>query len=116
VLYRPSSLPPQLTIIRAEPSGSDRCVAEGIEVRAGAPLLAVCRLLVEAGHDPALALEAYGDGMLCLRVRAIGAAARLEINGDGTGFRRRRAPDAGPPMAPNGSAYTAHGPGRGAAP
>ena len=36
--------------------------------------------------------------MLCLVVRSIGQAAALEINGDGTGFRPRRQPDAAPPM------------------
>jgi hypothetical protein len=46
--------------------------------------------------------------MLCLLVRSIGEAAELEINGDGTGFRRRRQPDAAPPIEESASALTRH--------
>jgi len=41
-----------------------------------------------------------------LIVRSIGEAAALEINGEGTGFRPRRQPDAGSPVAPNAPART----------
>jgi hypothetical protein len=102
VLVRPNPPLPQLDptslCIHAEISGSDRCTALGLDVRANAPVLMLCRLLVEAGHDPTLRLEAYRGDVLCLSVRSIGEAAELEINGDGTGFRRRRAPDAAPPI------------------
>ena len=75
--------------IRAELTGSNLCSALVLTTRAPAPVLALCRQLVAAGHDPALPLEAYRGVTLCLRVRSIGEAARLEINGEGTGFRRR---------------------------
>jgi hypothetical protein len=84
--------------IRAELAGDDAATANGITVRAYAPVLALCRKLIEAGHDPSLPLEAYRSEVLALRVRSIGEAAELEINGEGNGFRPRRQPDAGPPM------------------
>jgi hypothetical protein len=46
-------------------------------------------------------MECYRDGVLALRIRAFGEAAALELNGEGTGFRGRRQPDAAPPIAPN---------------
>jgi hypothetical protein len=85
-------------VICGELSGSDTCIAASITVVAYAPVLEMCRRLVAAGHDPAARLEAYRGAMLCLTVRSIGEAAGLEINGDGTGFRRRRVPDAAPPV------------------
>ncbi len=104
----PSSLPPsplQCQPIRAEIAGDDTASAGGITVKATAPVIALCRKLVEAGHDPATPLEAYRGATLCLRVRSIGEAGGLEINGDGTGFRRRRAPDAASPIAKSVSTY-----------
>ena len=92
--------------IRAELSGSNICSALGIAIRAYAPVLELCRQLVAAGQNPTTPLHAYRLGVLCLTIRSIGEAARLEINGDGTGFRRRRAPDAAPPVRNSGSAYT----------
>jgi len=50
-------------------------------------VLALCRELVEAGHDPGRQLHVYRNGVLALRVRSIGEAARLSIRGDGVGFR-----------------------------
>jgi hypothetical protein len=70
-------------------------------VRAYAPVLVICRVLVAAGCDPATPLEAYRGDMLCLRVRSIGEGANLEINGDGVGFRQRRKPDAASPIGRN---------------
>jgi hypothetical protein len=51
--------------IRAEITGFDRCEAEGHAVRAAAPVLALCRRVVEAGYDPATPLHAYRGGTLC---------------------------------------------------
>jgi len=65
--------------IRAALRGDNICDACGIAVRSSAPLLALCRALVEAGHVPAIPLEA-------------------QINAYGTGFRPRREADAAPPM------------------
>jgi hypothetical protein len=86
--------------VRAELTESDTATALGTTGRGNAPVLDLCRKLVGAGHDPDQPLEAYRGDTLCLIVRSIGEASRLEINGDGTGFRPRRQPDAAPPIAP----------------
>jgi hypothetical protein len=72
-------LPPVPTI-RAELIGTRACVACGITARVNAPVPALCRLLIEAGHDPASRLEAWRGDVLCLKVRAIGEAARLTVD------------------------------------
>jgi hypothetical protein len=66
--------------IRAEIHGDDRCAAEGITVVAGAPVLGICRKLIEAGYDPATPLEAWRGDVLALRVRSIGDAAALTVD------------------------------------
>ena len=73
--------------IRAVIIAPDQCETVGHKVRASAPVLALCRELVEAGHDPGCQLQVYRKGVLALRVRSIGEAARLSIRGDGVGFR-----------------------------
>jgi hypothetical protein len=50
--------------IRAELFGADCCKNLGIEARGAAPVLALCRKLVEAGINRALALEAYRGDIL----------------------------------------------------
>ena len=86
--------------IRAELIGAHQCSALGIAAQGTAPVLNLCTLLLASGADPATALHAYRGGMLCLTVRSIGQAARLEISSHGTGFipihRRRTAS----PVAP----------------
>ena len=72
-------------MIRADLIGSDTCIALGLAINSSSPVLALCRALVESGHDTAIALDAY-RGVLCLRVRSIGDAAALEVNARGTGF------------------------------
>jgi hypothetical protein len=84
--------------LRAELIGSDKCTAAGITARATSPVLAMCRRLIAAGYDPDAALHAYRNDTLCLRIRSIGAAARLEINSGGTGFVVARAVRAAPPV------------------
>jgi hypothetical protein len=83
---------PRQAVIRAELSGSDMCSALGIAVRAYAPVLELCRQLVADGQNPHAPLHAYRLDVLCLRARSIAEVAGLEINGDGTGFRRRTQP------------------------
>jgi hypothetical protein len=90
------------TAIHGELIGDDRAVALGIQAQSSAPVLALCRALVAAGHDPASPL----------RVRSIGEAADLQVNSKGTGFVRRASridwaaptrpplPDAGDPLGP----------------
>jgi hypothetical protein len=75
------------TPTRAELSGG-RCSAVGITANGNAPVLALCRRLIEAGHDPTLPLEAYRGMTLCLRVRSIGEGARLTVH-EGTRGRPR---------------------------
>jgi hypothetical protein len=85
-------------VIRAQIIGSNQCRAEGFTVRAASPVLTICRKLVEAGYHPDRPLRAYRGDMLCLEIRAIGEAARLEVNAHGSGFIRLRARRAAPPM------------------
>ena len=68
--------------------GTEQCEALGHKVRASAPVLALCRELIEAGHDPGRRLDVYRGNVLVLRVRSISEVARLSIRGDGVGFRR----------------------------
>jgi hypothetical protein len=88
--------------IRADLAGSDTCTAFGITSRSSSPVLALCRALIEAGYGPATPLEAYRGETLCLRVRSIGEAANIEVNGNTrftfVGERNRRT---APPMRQN---------------
>jgi hypothetical protein len=80
-------------MIRAELTGSDTCAELGMTVKSGAPVLVLCRKLVEAGHDPSMPLEAYRGDTLCLQVRSIGEAAGLRMDTDKTGrpvFKREK--------------------------
>ena len=106
---------PRLTQVCAELIGSDHCSALGIVATGNTPLLRLARLLIRAGFDPTTPLEVYRRRTLALRVRSIGEAASLEINGDGTGFRRLRAPDAAPPVRPKRWTAVGHRAGMGAA-
>jgi hypothetical protein len=88
-LSKPPQLPTHAT--RAELIGS-MCATEGCTTRGTTPILSLCRALVHAGHDPATPLEAWRGSTLRLRVRSVGEAAGLKINGKGTGFKKRRVP------------------------
>jgi hypothetical protein len=80
----PSQVPQQA--IRADLIGTGTCIALGLAINSSSPVLALCHALLESGHDPAIALEAYRGDVLCLRVRSIGDAAAVEVNARGTGF------------------------------
>ena len=69
-------------IIHAELSGSDTCTAEGYTIRANAPVLALCRKLVDVGYDPTRPLHAYRGNTLCLKIRSIGEGAKLAVRED----------------------------------
>jgi hypothetical protein len=89
--------------IRAELHGSDTCTAEGITARGHAPVLALCRLLVDAGVNPRRPLHAYRGDTLCLKVRSIGEGARLTVKDRHSGPTFERwvpfsTPPVGPPM------------------
>jgi hypothetical protein len=74
--------------ILAHLSSDSFCTALGITVTAAAPVLALCRRLIEVStYAPETPLNAYRGDTLCLRVRSIGEGARLEIDGKGVGFR-----------------------------
>jgi hypothetical protein len=91
----------QARAVHAQLIGCDRCDAIGLIARSYTPVLQLCRLLVAAGFDPDHSLIAYRRGTLALRVRSIGEAAKLELNGRGTRFVRcRQAVRAAPPIAP----------------
>jgi hypothetical protein len=72
--------------IRAELIGSGRCSALELTATGHAPVLALCHLLIDAGHHPATPLEAHRGEVLCLRVRSIGEAARLRVATHDVGF------------------------------
>jgi hypothetical protein len=88
--------------------GSDIATALGLTAQSSSPVLLLCRRLVDAGHDPATLMHAYRGDTLALIVRSIGDAARLEIRGDGVGFRPSPKMGAASPIAPNASARTRH--------
>jgi hypothetical protein len=74
-------------LIVATLHGDDICTARGITARSSTPVLQICRRLIAVGHDQATPLHAYRGDVLCLRIRSIGEAARLEVSR--TGFKRR---------------------------
>jgi hypothetical protein len=57
--------------IVAQITGSNRCDTEGLTATGHAPVLGMCRKLLEAGSDPARPLEAYRGEVLCLTVSSI---------------------------------------------
>jgi hypothetical protein len=101
--YRELSPQRNSPVIVAELAFDDTATADGVTVRSGSPVLALCRRLIEAGHDPRSRLEAYRGSVLCLRVQSIGEAARLEVSAHGTGFIAARERRAGSPISANGN-------------
>ena len=73
----PSSQSPQAVSIRAELIGSDCCSALGIAAYCSAPVLALCRKLIGAGHDSATPLEVWRRDTLALSVRSICLLSKL---------------------------------------
>ena len=54
-------------------------------------MLALCRKLIEGStYASSTPMDVYRGDVLCLKVRSLGEAARLEINSKGTGFISRR--------------------------
>jgi hypothetical protein len=87
--------------ICAELIADDSCSALGITARGTAPVLTLCRQLIEAGHDPATPLEAWRGDVLCLRIRSIGEGVALRIGTHGVGFERLPECTAASPMRKN---------------
>jgi hypothetical protein len=98
-IANPSSKPPQAVSIRAELIGSDCCSALGITACCSAPVLALCRKLVEAGNNSETPLEVWRRNTLVLTIRSIGEGAKIEASPRGVGFVHR--PDV------RGSSYVA---------
>jgi hypothetical protein len=97
---RGNSLPIKNTqAVCAELIDSDRCSALEMTARGTTPVLALCRLLIKAGLDPATPLEAWRGSTLCLRIRRIGEAAQLEPSPRGVGFVCRPGVRAWSPIA-----------------
>ena len=87
--------------IIAHLSSDTYCSALNFSVRSPSPVLALCRQLVESGiYGSSIPLDAYRGATLCLRVRSIGEAAELEIDGR-PAFYRPRAPRIAPLASPS---------------
>jgi hypothetical protein len=92
--------------IRAQMTG-DTCRALGITTQSDSPVLALCRKLVDAGHDPSMPLEVYRGDVLALRVKSIGQGAQLRIATNSTGspvFKRQETRAVAPTMRHFGEA------------
>jgi hypothetical protein len=66
------------------------CTASGITARGHAPVFALARLLVVAGHHPATQLEVFRGDVLAFRVSSIGDGAGLTVEDDRHGRPRLR--------------------------
>jgi hypothetical protein len=91
--------------IRAELIGDDTCIAAGRTVRAATPVLALCRELLASGLDPDQAVEVYRGATLALRVRSIVEAAKLQIDGRGSGFKSIKSVGIAPSVRQNAEPY-----------
>jgi hypothetical protein len=96
----------QKHIIACQIIGSDRCTYDSLVVKHNAPVLAMCRKLIEAGYDPERPLQAYRGDTLCLKVRTIAEGARLTVEEGPNGprlvpFRPARTCVIASPMRPN---------------
>jgi hypothetical protein len=60
----------QPTRVTALLIGSATAIGAGVAVHGHAPVTRLCRELLEARHDPALALDVYRGTVLCLRMSA----------------------------------------------
>jgi hypothetical protein len=73
--------------IFTDPDSASAC---GLTVTGTAPVLDLCRALLQAGHDPGKRLEVYRGSTLCLIVRSIGEGARLRLSTNKKGSPRLR--------------------------
>jgi hypothetical protein len=62
--------------IIAQFMGSDRCTAEGLEVKVNAPGLAMCRRLLEAGFEDCRPLHCFRGEELAMKISSIGWGAK----------------------------------------
>lgn len=68
--------------IEAKLTGDAICTAEGHTVKAGTPVIVLCRALVEAGYDPASPMKVYrgirSRSPFALSVKPLGCALRAK--------------------------------------
>jgi hypothetical protein len=93
-------------VIIATLTGSDECSALGITAGASSPVIELCKMLIEAGHDPRTSLHVFRGPLEALRVRSIGEAAGLRVSTKGTGFVRLPAVTTAPLVRQNELAAT----------
>src|SRR5262249_58525627 len=100
--------PRRLAALCADLVGSDICTAPGIIARSYAPVLALCRRLIEAGIDPGRPLHVYRGDTLALVVRSIAEGATLAVEDNHLGHPRfvRRSGGAALPTRQNGAPAT----------
>jgi len=103
--------PRRLPALCADLVGSNICTAPGIIARSYAPVLALCRRLIEAGIDPDRPLHVYRGDTLALVVRSIAEGARLAVGDNRLGHPRfvryrPRSDGAAPHMRQNGAPAT----------
>jgi hypothetical protein len=96
------------TPIGATLSGDDIVTALGITAQSSSPVLALCRQLVAAGHDPATAMHVVRGDTLALIIRSIGEVIRLRIGSHGVGFEADPECGARPPTRLSGRAGVRH--------
>jgi hypothetical protein len=92
--------------IHATLRGDNECEAANIVATGHAPVLILCRRLLQQDVDPDTAMVVYRRGQVALRVRAIGQAANLAVedNKYGTPHFRKARPErcgAGLPIEKN---------------
>jgi hypothetical protein len=61
---------------------------EAIASRGDAVVCALCRFLIEAGHNPKTPMEVYRGKTLALHVRSIGEGAKLTVSEAGPIFMK----------------------------
>lgn len=84
----PATSRQELQALRGELIGSNVCIAGDISVTGNAPVLALCRRLIEADQDPARPLHVYRGETLALRVRSLEEGAGLGVRDDNRGTPR----------------------------
>jgi hypothetical protein len=68
-----------MTPIRADLHGSTLATTGDLSACSFSPVIELCRMIVEEGHDPSTPMEVYRGDTLCLQIRSIGEAAGLEV-------------------------------------
>jgi hypothetical protein len=74
-----------LSVIIAQLVGSDIAVFDNITGRGA---LDLCRRLIVAGVDPDAELHCYRDGVIALRIKSVGAGAKLTVHETASGGPR----------------------------